>query len=226
MSENEEKKRAAQVRLAIEAGIAPGEHAEVAAAKWRAAYGTDFPVPEDVAAVVALISKPAPRTMIENPISEDGELDPQALAMLAAARAKTPVRRAGVLRDTFNRYSSSGSGGPGKEIPRRFATFTVDHTVCAVGVFAEDFELTLISLTPELELRAASNAKADPIALAFWLARLSMHSFNGEPIGPGVDDWLWDALDYGGRQLVVSLFAAFNGTKDAAGKATSTLRVH
>jgi hypothetical protein len=108
-------------------------------------------------------------------------------------------------------------------------TFTLDHTVCAPGVFDEDLEITLGSLTPSMELEAANRSKGDPTSMAFLMARMSILSVDGDPVtaSDGMDEWLWAALDQGGRQLTVAMFARI-GTPDpeAVGKASSTLRIH
>jgi len=165
----------------------------------------------------------------KNPIgTPTAPLTPEQAAQLAAAELEK--RRAaldpGVLAAAFAAFAGS-SLAAARPLPRRRVSFFVDHTVCAPGVFAEDFEITLASLTPSDELRAIAEAKGDSISMAFTMARHSMEAINGSPIPPGVDDWLWGALDVGGRQIITGMFAELTGTAaGAAGKARRTLRVH
>lgn len=155
-------------------------------------------------------------------------LTPEEAAKLAAEEMER--RRAtldpSMLATVFGAFAGT-SLATARPLPRRRVSFFVDHTVCAPGVFAEDFELTLASLTPADELRAIAEAKGDSISMAFTMARHAMEAVNGSPIPPGVDEWLWSALDVGGRQLVTGMFAELTGTASgAAGKARRTLRVH
>lgn len=162
-------------------------------------------------------------------VREIGAVDPLVAAAIEEQRAREQARNPRLLSQTFDRWSSAASaGGMGaaRPLPRRFATFTIDASVCVPGVFAEDFDLTLGSLTPELELQAAAKSGGDPVGMAFHMARLAMVAVNGEPIGPGADDFLWSALGTGGRQLVTGMFAKLTGDEGAQGKALATLRVH
>lgn len=136
----------------------------------------------------------------------------------------------GALRRAYENHTQKGNlAGGVKTLPRRMVTFTLDCTVCAPGVFDEDLEITLGSLTPAMELEAANRSKGDPTSMAFHMARLSIQSVNGDPVSQsdGLDEWLWAALDQGGRQLVVGMFAKI-GTPDpdAVGKASATVRIH
>lgn len=129
------------------------------------------------------------------------------------------------LQAIFERSTAplSTGGGP-RALPRRTITFVVDHTLCAPGVFAEDFELTLASLTPELELEAV-NASGTSAAMGFEMARRTIVAFNGQALGAGQDEWLWRALDQGGRQLVVVMYAELGTAREeVAGKAKASLR--
>ncbi len=114
-------------------------------------------------------------------------------------------------------------------MPRKQISFTVDHSLCMPDVFDTDFEITLQSLTSRAEMQAARESKGDPTAMAFLMAKASVVAVDGEPVdaGKGEDDFLWEALDQGGRQLVVSMFAKV-GTPDddSAGKAEASLKVH
>lgn len=131
-----------------------------------------------------------------------------------------------VLAEAFERYAGT-SLASARPLPRRRVSFMVDASICAPGVFEEDFEITLASLTPAAELEAIAAAKGDSISMAFTMARGAIEAVNGAPVGPGQDEWLWQALDVGGRQVVVGMFAELTGTSaGAAGKARATLRVH
>ncbi len=112
-------------------------------------------------------------------------------------------------------------------MPRRTLTFIVDHTLCVPGIFEEDFELTLGALTPRLEIEASKAAKGDPTTMAFGMARLSIMAVNGERVSSakGENDFLWQALDQGGRQLVVAMFAKMSPDEEAVGKAEASLRL-
>jgi hypothetical protein len=132
------------------------------------------------------------------------------------------------LREVFERSTKPIGGGARPSVPRRTITFSVDHTICAPGIFEADFELTLMALTPGEELAAAREGKGDVLVMASSMARRSMHSFNGAQIdrSSGHDEWLWEVLGSGGRQIVTAMFA-FVGTpgEEALGKAQTSLRV-
>lgn len=137
-------------------------------------------------------------------------------------------RNGRLLLDAFERTTKGLEGGRRPEVPRRSVTFLVDHSVCAPGVFGEDFELTLLALSPADELAAARESKGDVMSMAQAMARRSLHSLNGEVIdrGRGMDEWLWEHLGSGGRQLTTAMFA-WVGTpgEDAMGKAQASLRI-
>lgn len=132
----------------------------------------------------------------------------------------------GALQRAFERSTKSISDGSRQSLPRKEVTFVVDHTVCAAGVFDEDFELTLRSLTSQDELAAARACKGDVTVMAMLMARNSLHALNGAMLdrGLGQDEWLWNVLDAGGRQLVVMMFANVGAPGEAAlGKALASV---
>ena len=134
------------------------------------------------------------------------------------------------MRRAFEGHTQRGNMAGGvKALPRRLITFTLDHGACAPGVFEADLEITLGSLTPAMELEAANRSKGDPTTMAFTMARMSLLSVDGDPLvqAEGMDEWFWAALDQGGRQLVVAMFARI-GTPDmdAMGKAQATVKIH
>lgn len=136
----------------------------------------------------------------------------------------------GTLRRAYEAMTQRGNLGPGvKGLPRRMVTFTIDPSVCAPGVFENDIQVTLGSLTPAMELEAANRSKGEPTTMAFLMARMSIMEVDGDPLtsADGMDDFFWAALDQGGRQMVVAMFARI-GTPDpeAMGKATATIRIH
>lgn len=144
------------------------------------------------------------------------------------ASNETKPRNARLLLDVFERTTRALDGGRRPEVPRRSVTFLVDHSVCAPGVFPEDFELTLLALSPADELAAARESKGDVLTMATGMARRSLHAVNGQLIdrGVGMDEWLWENLGSGGRQLATAMFA-WIGTpgEDAMGKAQASLRI-
>lgn len=130
------------------------------------------------------------------------------------------------LKDVFGRNTSALGAGGARSVPRRKLAFVVDHTVCAPGVFDEDFELGLVSLSPDQELAAARESKGDAATMAMMMARKSLATFNGAPIEPGEDEWLWQALDAPGRQLVMAMFVNIGTPGEAVlGKAIKSLIV-
>lgn len=146
-------------------------------------------------------------------------------AAQAEVEARKP-RNPNALSDAFERFAGA-SLASARPLPRRRVSFMVDAGICAPGVFEEDFEITMASLTPAAELEAIAAAKGDSISMAFTMARGAIEAVNGSPVGPGHEEWLWQALDVGGRQVVVGMFAELTGTSQgAAGKARATLRVH
>lgn len=137
-------------------------------------------------------------------------------------------RNARLLIEAFERTTKGLEGGRRPEVPRRSVTFLIDHSVCAPGVFDEDFELTLLALSPADELASARESKGDVLCMASAMARRSLYALNGEVIdrGRGMDEWLWENLGSGGRQLTTAMFA-WVGTpgEDAMGKAQASLRI-
>lgn len=134
------------------------------------------------------------------------------------------------LAAAMSRVTEQGdlSGTGGQKMPRRKLTFLVDHTMCVPGVFEEDFTLTLGSLTPRLELEASKGAKGDPTIMAYAMARLSIMAINGEPLrtAKGEAEFLWEALDAAGRQLVVAMFSKLGTVDDESmGKAEESLQM-
>ncbi len=149
---------------------------------------------------------------------------------------EVPARSVDAFAEAFQQFTKAASGGgEAQAMPRRYARFVVDHTVCAPGVFTEDFAVTIASLTSGAELAATREAQADPIALAFAYAKHAITKA-GPADGDGSSDrrlssaeaeWLWEALGQSGRQLVVSMFASVLSAGDeAAGKARTSLRVY
>lgn len=140
------------------------------------------------------------------------------------------VKATGALRRAYDSHTQKGALGNGaRGLPRRMVTFTLDYNACAPGVFDADLEITLGSLTPAMELDAANRSKGDPTAMAFQMARMSIMAVDGDPVSgrDGLDEWFWAALDQGGRQLVVSMFARIGVPDgDALGKALATVRIH
>ena len=135
--------------------------------------------------------------------------------------------KSGFLAAAMERKVEAGNlNGPGKGMPRRTLTFTMDHTVCVPGIFDEDFEITLGALTPRLELDASKQSKGDPTTMAFVMAKLSIMEVNGEPVsgGRGQSEFLWEALDQGGRQILVAMFSKIGAPdEDALGKAEGSV---
>lgn len=125
--------------------------------------------------------------------------------------------------------ATSENGGKRTGLPRKRITFTVEAEACAPGVFDEDFEVTVQSLSAGEEMLAAKAARGDATVMAFEMAKLAIVEVDGEPLdrASGEDEFLWEALDQAGRQLVVGMFTRV-GTPDddAAGKAEASLKVH
>lgn len=137
-------------------------------------------------------------------------------------------RNTRLLLDAFERNTRGLEAGKRPEVPRRVIEFTMDHTLCAPGVFEEDFDVELIGLTPGDELAAARESKGDVTVMAMSMARRSLSKVNGQAIdrSTGMDEWLWQNLGSGGRQLVVAMFAwVGTPTEDALGKAQTSLRI-
>lgn len=133
------------------------------------------------------------------------------------------------VQDRMSARASAG-GGPGSvKLPRRYASFVVDHTVCVPGTFSEDFELTLCSVTARQEIEAARNAGGEGVGAVFELARMSLHAINGTALirGKGEQETLWEWLGSGGRNLVALFMAELTGSsKEVQGKAKASLRFH
>lgn len=141
-----------------------------------------------------------------------------------------PAPDAGALARAFDRSTSTASDGKRLELPRRRVTFQLDTALCEPGVFDVDvLEITLVSLNSRTELEAAQQADGDAIKLGMILARHSIEAVNGVPLqrASGQDEWFWNVLGGGGRQLVMKMFSDMGGvTREALGKAQATLRVH
>lgn len=140
------------------------------------------------------------------------------------------TKKSGTLSRAFS--ASAGMAGTISDyrgMPRRMATFTVDHTMCLPGVFDQDFELTIATLTAAIETAGLNQSKGDPVTMGMSFAKLSIVALDGEPVTPdqGKDDWLWEVLGPAGRQLVTVMYAQIGSADaDAIKKAQQTLRLH
>ncbi len=133
----------------------------------------------------------------------------------------------GALKSAMSR-TGGDSLASSKGMPRRQATFPVLASECSPGIFDEDFELTIQSLTSHIELDASRKARGDSNVLGTLFARASIHALNGQvlDVNEGELDWLWEALGSGGRQLVMGMFAKTCTVSDEAQKnALSGLRL-
>lgn len=141
----------------------------------------------------------------------------------AAAFRSNPA----LLQQAFERFSTRASegGGAPPALPRRRWTFVVSKDACEPGVFPEDFEITIQSLSADSEKRAINETGLNEQGMGMSLAKRSIVEVNGAPVGPGVLEWLWDALGTGGRTLVGGLYAQMTvPSAEVAGKAMGTLR--
>lgn len=112
------------------------------------------------------------------------------------------------------------------DLPRREATFTVDHTVCMPGVFTEDFEVTIRSLSSADELAASRSSNGDPVIMAFALAKASLRAVNGRLLKTHEREVFWEWLDSGGRQVVTAVFTKVGmADEETTKKAMGTLRI-
>lgn len=148
----------------------------------------------------------------------------------AAPRRTAPEReapRAGnALDEAFESFTGSLGGGQPRKLPQREVSFTVDASICAPGVFREDFTITLRSLTPSDELAAAQKSGGDPMKLALTMAMASIHAFDGKVLDQAKREFLWAALDQAGRNVVVSQFGALGSPgEDAMAKTLASLVV-
>lgn len=137
------------------------------------------------------------------------------------------VRDGNALKQAMSR-TGGASIGQFRAMPNRSITFDMDHTVCRPDLFQDDFEITLLGLDPDMELKAASKAKGDPTQLVNWYGYFSLAKVNGAEIDDSIGerDWLWHALGTGGRQLVAGMFATYFGAgQEAQGKALSSVRI-
>lgn len=138
-----------------------------------------------------------------------------------------PVRRQS-LKAVFEENTATASEGIGKrrEMPRSTVELTVDHLICAPGIFAEDFELKLRASTAAIEQNIAKAHKNDPVGYQNALARASLYQFNGVNITPGQDEWLWEALGPAGRNLAMVAWQQLVVPSDEAqGKAKGSLKI-
>jgi hypothetical protein len=169
------------------------------------------------------------KTMEEDQTDEELSkmLDEAASRPVTASAPRSPVRRTrGLLNATMGRNTTS-NGVIVKGMPKRRITFVISAAACSPGVFTEDFELTLESLTSESELAAARRSKGDQTSLAFLFAYYGMAAVNGDPINDAEAEreWLWEALGPA-RQLVMGLFArGCMVDAESQGKAFSSFRV-
>src|SRR5690349_2321396 len=132
-----------------------------------------------------------------------------------------PARRQ-TLRAVFERNTSTAAEGIGKrrEMLRATVEVTIDHTICAPGVFDEDFELTLRATTVGIEQTLARAHRNDPTGYQAALVRASLYLFNGAPIGAGEDEVLWEGMGPAGRNLALVAWQSLVMPTDAAmGKA-------
>ena len=139
---------------------------------------------------------------------------------------KKPLAR-GLLKTIASRTGGDTIGSM-KGVPRRRVTFPMPAESCAPGLFDDDFEITVESLSSRVELEAAKKAKADPASISMWFAYYSIVAVNGEPLddGAGERDLFWEALGTSGRQIVMGVFAqTCMGDLASMGKAMAGVRI-
>lgn len=131
----------------------------------------------------------------------------------------------GFAKQVFEQNTSTNSMRS-KGLPRKMATFVMDHTECGPGVFPQDFKVTLRSLSSRDEMKAAKAAKSDPASLGFEMAKASLYKINGDLLGHAEKEFFWDAFDNGGRQLVMYAFQKIAGAREeSVGKVLESLEV-
>lgn len=140
---------------------------------------------------------------------------------------QTKKRDPGALSRAMAKTATDNMASAGRGMPRRRVTITIPAAECAPGLFDEDFELTLESLTSKVELDAARRSRGDSTSIAFWFAYYSMAAVNGVPLNDaeGEREWLWEALGPA-RQIVLGAYAkGCVADADSQGKALQTIRV-
>lgn len=133
-------------------------------------------------------------------------------------------QRSGLMARVIGKFggTSAGTGG----LPRRRAVFTMDPAACEPGIFDAPFEVTLVALSPEVELRCYAESNGNPMVAAVLFGRHSIEKVDGDVLTAGEDQVFWDALGPGGRQVVTAMYArAFvsDAVTEATGKALASL---
>lgn len=140
-----------------------------------------------------------------------------------------PVRRKGFLKAAYQAATvgiDGKSGGTSRRLPRRTLTFTVDASTCSPGLFSEDFELTLRATSTAEEEAVGAQCRETPERAGKLIAIKMLFAVNGEPIEPGQDEWLWEALGPSGRMLVMGKINELTRpTEEARGKADESTQV-
>ncbi len=168
----------------------------------------------------------APETPEDGPQEgASGKIDPDAVKKALEAHLDTSPD---LLARVFEQRTMMGADALSGEdpIPRSYAEFIMDHTVCAPGLFPGDFKIKLQSLTSSEEIHAMRGVD-DPMAVATVLAKASIYALNGTPIkSSDQKDFLWEAISSGGRQVVQNMFAQMGfAPQRALGKAIASTTI-
>lgn len=137
-------------------------------------------------------------------------------------------RNPNLLSEAFTRSTAAlGTSGP-RALPRAELTFTMDHTLCAPGVFDEDFEVTLRSTSTADEESIGADAKGAPHRAGKLLALRMMQAVNGVALdrSSAQDEWFWECLGQTGRNVLIKMIEGMVAPgEDVMGKVLASRRL-
>jgi len=122
-----------------------------------------------------------------------------------------PRAQGDLLQSIFDRMPKGATAlsSGGSMIKPRRVKFIFDGTAGAPGVFADaegnylDVEITVQSLSSAEEIEALAELEGNAVAAPFALAKRSLYAIEGTRIKKEERDFIWEALNQSGRQLVI-----------------------
>ena len=122
--------------------------------------------------------------------------------------------------------ATSSDGRPAASI-RRKLSFVLPAELCSDNI-TSDLEITIGSLTAQIEIEAARASKGDQMTMALYMAKYSLMAVNGTPLSKanGEGEWLWENIGTVGRNLVMGQYSQLiSPDEEALKKALASTKI-
>lgn len=133
-----------------------------------------------------------------------------------------PRAQEDLLQNIFDRMPKGATALSGAQAmikPRR-VSFIFDGAAGAPGVFTDsegnylDVEVTIQSLSSAEEIDALADLAGNAVAAPFALAKKSLYAIEGKAIKGDQKDFIWEAINQGGRQLCLMAFQSLGASSE------------